>query len=62
VEWDWAEDPQHGAAIPLLALDDPPPKDEQELLAWLAAREAAHKSEIEAAWRVILGTPLPAKE
>jgi hypothetical protein len=49
------EDPQFGTAIPLRALDAEPPEDEEQLLVWLTAREAEHKSEIEAAWRVVLG-------
>ena len=59
VEYDWAEDPQFGTAIPLLALHAAPPEDKEQLLAWLAAREAEHKGEIEAAWRVILGGMFP---
>jgi hypothetical protein len=53
-EWDWAEGPPYGTAIPLRALDGKPPKGEKRLLAWLAARQVEHRSEIEAAWKVIL--------
>ena len=59
VEWDWAQGPPFGTAIPLLALDANPPEGEEELLAWLAAREAEHKSEIAAAWKVVLGGSFP---
>ena len=61
VEYDWAEDRQFGTAIPLRALDAAPPKDEEQLLAWLTAQEAEHKAEIEAAWRVVLGGMFPAE-
>lgn len=54
-EVDWAEDPRFGTAIPLVALDDVPPKKDKQLLAWLTAREADHRSEIDAAWKLILG-------
>jgi hypothetical protein len=54
-EWDWAEGPPFGTAIPLRALNGEPPKGEQRLLARLAEREAEHKDEIRAAWKVILG-------
>lgn len=57
VEWDWAEDPQLGTVIPLALIETKPTKDE-ELLAWLTEQEAAHKSEIDAAWRVVLGKEL----
>jgi hypothetical protein len=60
VEYDWAEDPQFGTAIPLRALDAEPPENEEQLLAWLSEREVEHKSEINAAWRVILREASPA--
>jgi hypothetical protein len=58
-EYDWAEGPPFGTAIPLRALDDAPPKGQKRLLAWLAEREAEHKAETRAAWKVILGRLLP---
>jgi hypothetical protein len=58
-EIDWAEDPQFGTAIPLRALEAKPPDGDERLLAWLAEREAEHKDEIMAAWRVILGELSP---
>jgi hypothetical protein len=60
-EYDWAEGPPFGTAIPLRALDGKPPKGEKRLLAWLAERQAEHESEIMAAWKVILGEALPRK-
>jgi hypothetical protein len=58
-EIDWAEDPQFGTAIPLCALEAKPPEDDERRLAWLAEREAEHKDEIMASWRVILGALSP---
>src|SRR5579862_148342 len=60
-EDDWAEGPPYGTAIPLRVLDGKPPKGEKRLLAWLAEREAEHKSEIMDAWKVILGELLPVR-
>lgn len=55
VELDWDEDPQFGTAIPLELIDARPPSGDDELLAWLASQEDVHRTEIEAAWEVILG-------
>ena len=53
-EWDWSES-DHGTAIPLRLLDAQAPEDDDELLAWLAAREAEVEDEVQAAWDVVLG-------
>ena len=58
VEWDWDEGPPFGTAIPLRALDDEPPEDDDARLAWLAEREDECRQEIEAAWTVVLGRPV----
>ena len=55
VELDWDEGPPFGTAIPLAAIDDVPPLDEGELLAWLAAQEEVHRAAIDAAWDMIFG-------
>jgi hypothetical protein len=59
VEYDWADDPQYGTAIPLSLIEAAPPTDDDELLTWLTDQEAAHRAEIDAAWEVILGRPPP---
>lgn len=38
-EVDWEEDENYGTAIPLRLLDEEPPTEEEELLAWLFERE-----------------------
>ena len=55
VEYDWAEGPPYGTAIPLQAIDEAAPVDEVTLLAWLAKQEAAHRDLIDDAWKTILG-------
>jgi hypothetical protein len=54
VEDDWDEGPPFGTAIPLTLIEEIPPKDETELLAWLSAQEAKYKGQIDEAWRVAL--------
>ena len=54
-EYDWGDDDQHGTAIPLRLLPDVPPRDADELLAWLAERQAEHEAEIRDAWREVIG-------
>lgn len=54
VEDDWDEDPPFGTAIPLALIEEMPPKDETELLAWLSAQEEKHRAQIDEAWRVVL--------
>lgn len=56
VEYDWDEGPPNGTAIPLQAINGEPPSDESALLAWLAEQEAAHRAEIDDAWKTILET------
>jgi len=58
-EYDWADDPSFGTAIPLSLVEAEPPTDDDELLAWLVKQEAEHRAEIDAAWEVIIGRPLP---
>lgn len=57
VELDWDEGPPHGTAIPLSAIDEEPPAEEDgpTLLAWLTVQEELHREAIEAAWEVLLG-------
>lgn len=55
VELDWADHEFHGTAIPLRLLDARPPGGDDDLLAWLADREAEHRDEVKAAWREVLG-------
>jgi hypothetical protein len=44
VEWDWADDPNFGAAIPLKLIEDEPRTDDDELSVWLATqRGRAHR-------------------
>jgi hypothetical protein len=57
VEYDWADDPQIGTAIPLRVIDAAPPTGAEELLAWLAKQQDEHRAEIDAAWETILGFP-----
>ena len=59
VEIDWQEDPQFGTAIPLAAIVAVPPLEEERLLEWLRDQEAAHRADIDRAWELILGRPLP---
>ena len=54
-EWDWGDDPQFGTAIPLHLIEAEPPAGDDGLLAWLAERQDEHRSEIDAAWAVVLG-------
>ena len=54
VELDWADHEFHGTAFPLRLLDALPPEGDDELLAWLADREAEHRDEVKAAWREVL--------
>ena len=54
-ELDWATGESFGTAIPLRALDAEPPADREQLLAWLAEREAEYEDEIRAAWKVVIG-------
>lgn len=68
IEWDWAQGPPFGTAIPLRLIDEPPPgyqpaedpvedgESQRPLLDWLAAREREYEGEIQDAWRVVLGT------
>jgi hypothetical protein len=56
-EWDWDEGEPFGTAIPSSLISEPPPADDDELLAWLAHQEDVHRVEIDAAWAVILGRP-----
>lgn len=60
VEWDWAEGPPYGTAIPLEVVAEAPPSDKAERLAWLAVKEGEHRQAIDAAWAVVLGRPPPA--
>lgn len=55
VELDWADHEFHGTAIPLRLLDALPPEGDDDLLAWLADREAEYRDEVKAAWREVLG-------
>lgn len=55
VEYDWAQGPPHGTAIPLATLAATPPDDDEALLAWLKAQEADHRDEIDRAWEIVLG-------
>ncbi len=59
VELDWQVDPQFGTAIPLAAIVAVPPLEEDRLLVWLREQEAIYRADIEGAWAVILGRPLP---
>jgi hypothetical protein len=66
VEYDWAQGPPFGTAIPLEAIGAEPPVDDTELLTWLAEQENAHRSQIDDAWATVLGTdvslvPRPSK-
>lgn len=54
VEWDWAEGPPYGTAIPLEEVAAEGPADEADLLTWLEARESAHADSIRAARETIL--------
>jgi hypothetical protein len=54
VENDWDEGAPFGTAIPLTLIEEAPPKDETELLAWLSAQEAKYKEQIDEAWQVVL--------
>jgi hypothetical protein len=56
VEWDWAEGSPFGTVIPLSLIPaEPPTGDDDELLTWLVGQEDAHRSEIDAAWEIVLG-------
>jgi hypothetical protein len=57
VEYDWAEGPPYGTAIPLKLIEAGPPTDEDALLGWLEKQTGEHRAEIDAAWEVILGFP-----
>ncbi len=59
VELDWDVGPPHGTAIPLQRIEERPPESEEELLAWLAAREDLHRAATDAAWDVVLGRSRP---
>lgn len=54
-EYDWADDPNFGTAIPLALIEAGPPEDDNALIAWLEEQTAKHRAEIDAAWKVILG-------
>jgi hypothetical protein len=63
-EYDWAENPTYGTAIPLRLLEAEPPTDEDrdKLLVWLAEQQEKHRDEIEDAWRTVLGYTINPKE
>jgi hypothetical protein len=55
--WSWTgtKGRRTGPRIPLEAIGDEPPVDDERLLAWLAEREEEHRATIDAGWEVILG-------
>lgn len=54
VEVDWDDHAFHGTAIPLRLLEELPPDDDVELLAWLADKEVEHREEVDAAWDTVI--------
>ena len=55
VELDWDLGAPHGTAIPLALIDETPPEDDEELLAWLAQQEEVHREATREAWDIVLG-------
>jgi hypothetical protein len=55
VEYDWANGPPYGTAIPLAAISEVPPTDDAERLVWLSDQEAKHRTQIDEAWQTVLG-------
>ncbi|MBX3248696.1 MAG: hypothetical protein KF901_16080 [Myxococcales bacterium] len=53
VEWDWAEGPPYGTAIPLQEVATEAPADERDWIGWLEALEAAYADEIREAWETV---------
>jgi len=58
VEYDWDQGEPFGTVIPLALIADPPPVEEDALLAWLRQQELAHQTEIAEAWSIVLGRKL----
>lgn len=49
-EVDWEEDKHFGTAIPLRKLEEEPPENRDDWLAWLVQLEETYKEEIEDTW------------